>query len=65
MGVVPERGRGIHMGKDTSSTSLQRTDQVGAPRMVGVLSWGEYGRASPFERLVGPEGIGLGLESPL
>ena len=33
--------------------------------MVGVLSLGEHGRASPSERLVGLQGIGLGLSKVL
>ena len=33
--------------------------------MVGVLAWGKHGRAAPPERLVGLEGIGLGLAKVL
>ena len=32
---------------------------------MGVLPWGEHGRASPSERLSCLEGIGLGLSKDL
>ena len=38
---------------------------MGAPRVVGVMPWGEHRTATATERLVGLEGTGLGLPKVL